>query len=95
MEDLLLHTGAPKVHLEDNTSCIPVVEAKRVTPRVKYIDITVCFLQDKFENDIFLPKYDKSSVIPANMCTKTCSGPIISRITNWMNGLRLYPTSET
>ena len=45
MEDLALHTGAPTVYWEDNTSCIYVVEAKIVTPRVKHIDITVCFLQ--------------------------------------------------
>ena len=72
-----------------------VIEAKRVTPRVKQIDIPVCFLQEKFDNGLFLPKYEKSSVIPEDMCTKTCSGPIISKGTTWMTGLRLYPTSET
>ena len=49
MEDLALYTGAPKVHWEDNTSCISVVEAKIVTPRVKHIDIPVCFLQEQFD----------------------------------------------
>ena len=44
MEALALHTGETTVHWEDNTSCISVVEAKRVTPRVKHIDIPVCFL---------------------------------------------------
>ena len=43
MEALALYTGAPTVHCEDNTSCISVIEAKRVTPRVKHIDIPVCF----------------------------------------------------
>ena len=33
-EALALHTGAPKVHWEDNTSCISVVEAKIITPIV-------------------------------------------------------------
>ena len=69
MEALALHTGAPTINLEDNTSCISVVEAKRVTLRVKHIDITVCFLQEQFENGLFLPKYKKSSVMPADMCT--------------------------
>ena len=36
-----LHIGAPTVHWEDNTSCISVVEAKIVTPRVQKIDIPV------------------------------------------------------
>ena len=47
MEALALYTGATTVHWEDNTSCISVVEAKRVTPRVKNIDIPVCFLQEQ------------------------------------------------
>ena len=34
MEALSLHTGAPKEHWEDNTSCISIVEAKIVTPCV-------------------------------------------------------------
>ena len=57
MEALALHTGAHIVHLEDNTSCISIVEDKIVTLRVKHIDITVCFLQEKFDNGLFLPKY--------------------------------------
>ena len=95
MEALALHTGAPTVHWEDNTSYISVIEAKIVTPRVKHIDISVCFLQEKFENCLFLPKYENSSVMPADMCTKPCSGPIISRSTKWMTGFKFYPTSET
>ena len=96
MEDLALHTGSPTVYWEYNTSCISSVESKRVTPRVKriYIDVPVCFLQEKFYNGLFLPKYEKSSVIPAYMCSKPCSGPIISRSTKWMDGFIFYPTSE-
>ena len=95
MESLSLHTGATTVQWEYNTSCISVVEAKIVTPRVKHIDIPVYFLPEQFDNGIFLPKYEKSSVMPSDMCTKPCSGPIISRSTKWMTGFRLYPTSET
>ena len=43
MESLALHTGTPTVHLEDNTSCTYVVEAKMVNPRLKHIDIPVYF----------------------------------------------------
>ena len=95
MEDLALHTGSSTVHREDKTSCIYVIEAKIVTPRVKHIDIPVCFLQEQFTNGLFLPKYEKSGVIPENMCTKPCSGPIISRSNKWIIGFRFYPTSET
>ena len=45
MEALALHSGAPTVHWEDKKSCISVVEAKIINPRVKHIVIPVCFLQ--------------------------------------------------
>ena len=81
MEALAIQTGAPIVHWEDNTSSISVVESKIVTPIFKHINIPVCFLQDKFNNGLFTPKYEKYSVIMEGMCTKPCSGPIISRST--------------
>ena len=34
METLALHTGAPTINWEENTSCISVFKAKRVTPLV-------------------------------------------------------------
>ena len=57
MESLELQTGAPIVHLEDNKSFIYVAEAKIFTPRVKHIGIPVYFIQDQFDNSIFVPKY--------------------------------------
>ena len=95
MEALSFHTVAPTVKWEDNTSCISVVEAKIVTPRVKHIDIPVCFLQEQFDNGIFIQKYEKSSVILADMCTKPCLGRIISWSNKWTTVLRLYSTSDT
>ena len=48
MESLALRTGAPIVHCKYNKSSISVVESKIVTPRVKNIDIPVCFLLEQF-----------------------------------------------
>ena len=79
MEELALHTGAPTVHWEYNTSFISVVEAKIVTRRVKHIDIPVRFILKQFYNGIFIPKYDNYSVMPADMCTKPCSVRIINQ----------------
>ena len=81
--------------LKTTQDYIYVFEAKRVTPRVKHIDIPVCFLLEQFDNGLFLPKYEKSSVMPTDMCTKPCLDPIISQSTKWMIGLGLYPNSET
>ena len=95
MEALVIHTGSPTVHWEDNISFISIVEAKIVTPRVKHIHITVYFLQYQFDNGLFISKYEKSSFMPADMCTKPCSGPIIIQSNKWITVFRLYPNSET
>ena len=58
MKSLALHTGAPKVNWEYNKSCIYVVESKLVTHGVKHIDIPACFLQEQFNNGLFIPKYE-------------------------------------
>ena len=79
MEALELQTGTSTVHWEENTSFISAVEAKIVTPRVKHIDITVCFLQEKIDNGLFIPKHNKYSIITEDMRTKPWSGPIIGR----------------
>ena len=94
MEALAIYTGAPTVHWEDNTGCISAVEDKGVKSRVKHIDITVCFIQEQFYN-IFFPKYENSSFMSADMCTKTCSGPIISLSTKWTTGFIFYTDSDT
>ena len=47
------------------------------------------------ENGLFVPNYEKYSVMYPDMCTKPCSGPIISRITKYMTDIRLYPTSDS
>ena len=94
-EALELHIGAPTIHWEYNTICIYVVEYKRVTLRVKQIEITVQFLQEQFDNGIFIPKYEKSSVMLEGMCTKPCSGTIIIWSNKWMTGFRFYITSDT
>ena len=95
MKALVLHTGAPIVHWEDNTHTIYVVEAKIVITRVKHIGIHVYFLHEQFDNGLFIQKYDKSSFMPEDMCTKPCSGPIISWGNKWTTGFRFYRTSDT
>ena len=92
MEVLALHTGAPRVHWEDNTSCISIFEAKMVTHRVKHIEIPVSFLQEQFYNGFLLQ--NMKSVMPVDMCTKPCVGTIIIQSTKWITGFRFYPTSD-
>ena len=95
MESLWIHTGAPTVNWEDNKSCISIVKSKRVTPRVKHIDIPVYFIREIFYNIPFVSKYKKPSVMSSDICTKPYSGPIMSWGTKWMNVSILYPISDT
>ena len=67
VEALVFHTVAHIVYWEDSTSFISVVEAKIVTPKVKHIDIPIFFLQEQFDNGLFIQKYYNSNVIPVDM----------------------------
>ena len=68
METLALHTGAPTVHWEDKTIYISVFEVERITPRIKHIDIPVCFLQSIFDNGIFI-----QNIISIVSCWHICA----------------------
>ena len=43
---------------------------------------------------LYFPKYENSSVIPEDICTKPFSDPIISRSTKCMTGIILYTSSD-
>ena len=66
-EAFKIHTRPPKVHWEDNTSLIYVVEYKIVTHRVKKNDIKVCFIQD-FLSMVYLFQNMRSIVSCHQIC---------------------------
>ena len=69
MEALALYTGAPTVHWEDNTSCIYVVEAKRVTPR----ELNTLILQSVFYNrNLTMVSFFQNMRIPVS-CRQICA----------------------
>ena len=57
MEALSLHTVAPTIHWEENTSFIYVVEANIVTLLVENMANPVCFILEQSENGLFITKY--------------------------------------
>ena len=79
---------------EDNTSFISSVEAKQLLLELNTL-ILLHFLYKNKLTMVFPPKYDNSSVIMEDMCTKPCFGQIISQGTNLINGFRFYPTIDT
>ena len=70
-------------------------EYKRVSPRVKHIDIPIYFLQEQFDNGPVVPKYDNYSVVSADMWTKPYAGSVIIRSNKFMPGFIFYQTSDT
>ena len=60
---------------------------------------TLTFMSVFYKNNLtmvsLLEKYEKSSVIPEDMCTKPCSGPIISQSTKGITVFGFYLNSDT
>ena len=50
----------------------------------------MCFLQKQFDNVILVLEYEKSSIIPEDMCNKPCLGTMISRSTKYITWFCLY-----
>ena len=58
-------------------------------------DIPVCFIQYFFDIGILVKKYEKSSAIPSDMCTKPCLVTITHQSTKCTTWLKVYPYSDT
>ena len=58
------------------------------------MDIPSNFPQEQSYNGPFIQKFDNYSVMPEDICTKPCAGPIISSSTKLMTGFRFYSTSD-
>ena len=64
MDSFGIPYGAPTIHWEYNISCYD-----QVIPSDNHIHITV-LNKYKYKNGLFTPKYEKTTIISSDMCTK-------------------------
>lgn len=81
-----LPVGKPTPHYEDNSAAIQLVQAHRVTPRLRHIDIPLCYLHMEHQLGTFRVEQRPSRFMMADFLTKPHSGPSLLRLSSWSMG---------
>jgi len=97
--NFLRHLGfpeqAPTTIFEDNQGTSDIVNAGRLTPRVKHIDIPLCFIHDHHKQGSFEVKRCHTTLMLADGLNKALAGPVIKRHSDQYTGKRFYPKQNS
>lgn len=95
-----IHLGYPLSEptpmFEDNNGTHDLIEAGRMTPGLKHIDVPLCYIHQKHKSGEFIVKECSTHLMLADGLNKALSGPIIRHHSNIYTGRRYAPppTSE-
>ena len=64
-------TSKPTKAYEVNESVVHLVQRRRITPRLRYADIPICYLHHEYVNGLFVTKSIPSRIQFVNMGSKT------------------------
>ena len=78
-----LPIGDPTPHYEDNTMVINIAHAHRVTPRLKHMDLPVCYIHNEYRLGTFTTSYRESRFMLPDFITKAHSVPSLLHILSW------------
>ena len=81
----------PTTIFEDNQGTFDIVQAGRLTPRVKHLDIPLKYLHDQHKDGIFEVHKCSTHLMLANFLNKALPGPSIRIFTAINVGRRFYP----
>jgi len=97
--NFLTHLGFPEQEpttiFEDNQGTSDIVHAGRLTPRVKHIDIPLCYIHDHHKQGSFTVKRCHTTLMLADGLNKALAGPVIKRHSNHYTGKRFYPKENS
>ena len=88
--------GEPTITHTDNKSTMDIVQAQKITPRIKHIDLPIRFLQQHCLLGNVRLVHDPSRLMMVDFISKAVSGPTLLRQSGWVMGHRFVPpvTSE-
>ena len=91
MTSLGFPVNTPTSIFEDNKGTHDLIEAKRMTPRLKHIDIPICYLHEKFKSGEFVVYEYSTHLTLADGLNKTLSGQTLKHHSNIYTGRRFLP----
>ena len=85
----------PTPLFEDNKGTLDLIEAGRLTPRLKHIDIPLCYLHEKFKSGEYIVIECSTHLMLADGLNKALSGPTIKHHSNLYTGRRFLPPRDS
>ena len=87
--------SAPTPLFEDNKGTHDVIEAGRLTPRVKHIDIPLCYLHEKYKSGEYNVVECSTHLMLADGLNKALSGNTIKHHSDIYTGRRFLPPKNS
>ena len=97
--NFLSHLGFPESIptsiFEDNQGTFDIVQAGRLTSRIKHLDIPLKYLHDQHTHGSFQVHQCSTHLMLADYLNKALAGPVIKRLSAINVGKRFYPKPNT
>lgn len=87
--------SAPTPLFEDNKGTHDLIKAGRQTPRVKHIDIPLCYLHEKHKSGEFIVMECSTHLMLADGLKKALSGPVIKHHSDIYTSRRFLPPKDS
>ena len=85
----------PTPMFEDNKGTHDLIEAGRMTPRLKHIDVSLCYLHEKHKSGEFIVQECSTHLMLADGLNKALSAPVIRHHSNVYTGRRYAPPPDS
>jgi len=80
---------------EDKEATIAQVIKERVTPRVKHLDVLICFMNEQIVFDEITPIYSHTHEMKAGVNTKPHGGETLQKNILNIIGFKYYPKKDS
>ena len=87
--------STPTPVYEDNKGTYDLIQAGRQTPRIKHVDIPLCYLHQKYKSGEFSIHQCSTHLMLADGLNKALSGPTLRHHSNIYTGRRFLPPPST
>ena len=85
----------PTPMFEYNKGTLDLIEAGRLTPRLKHIDIPLCYLHEKFKSGEYIVIECNTHLMLADGQNKALSAPTLKHHSNLYTGRRFLPPRDS
>ena len=84
-------SNAPTLIYKDSQPTIDTIKEKHITSRVKNIDVPIHYVHEQYIIPTIYHVKLKTTIQPADIVTKSSTGPLLRSHYSYIRGTRYYP----